>query len=273
MKIYIYPKPIPYQEKELLYMVEGLKRHNIIPKICNNFNPLDIPDLAIFWAHKRDDIIYHMKKHNKPYMVMERGYIGDRFHWTSCGFNGLNGRADFCNEDIKDSYRWDKHFKQYMSEDYIDTSNRSHALVAGQVIGDAALKHVDINRWYIDRIRELNSLGIPVIFREHPQSRLRFIDNSVKYRLDTHVNLEDSLKTAKFTVTFSSNSGVVSILKGIPTLSYDEGSMVYNITDHNVNLIRTRDRQEWANKIAWTQWCPDEIKSGETWNHLKQKFN
>lgn len=273
MKIYCYCTPDSHQFYQINNMIEGLRKHNLKPIIKHQFSSRDIPDLAITWAHKRDDLINCMTSNNNPYLVMERGYVGDRFKWTSCGFNGLNGRADFCNNHITDSSRWNTHFKQYMTDSYKDTSKGEYALVIGQVIGDAALKHVNIFDWYTERIKELNSLGIPVLFREHPLNKKDFVRFNLKYQTDTNEYLEDSLSKAKFVVTFSSNSGVVSVLNGVPVLTYDQGSMVYNITGHSINSIINPDRQDWANKIAWCQWSEDEIRSGEAWEHLRLKIS
>jgi len=272
MKIYCYCTPGSHQLYQVNNMISGMNKHNIYPVIKQHFEYSDIPDLAVTWGHKRDDLIRGMSSNNKPYLVMERGYVGDRFKWTSCGFNGLNGRADFVNSNTTDCFRWDKHFQRYMSPSYRDTSRGEYALVIGQVIGDAALKHVNIMDWYADRIQELNELGIPVVFREHPLNKQNFTRFNLKYKVDTNEALEDSLSKAKFVVTFSSNSGVVSVLNGVPTVTYDQGSMVYAITGHDIDSIIAPDRQDWAHKIAWCQWSENEIVSGEAWEHLKGKL-
>ena len=45
-------------------------------------------DLAIFWGHRRNDVISRQRAAGAHYLVLERGYVGDRFLWTSARFDG-----------------------------------------------------------------------------------------------------------------------------------------------------------------------------------------
>ena len=203
---------------------------------------------------------------------MERAYIGERHHWVSLGYDGLNGRADFCNQDITSSKRWDKYFLDYIKPQR--TYKNGYALVIGQVPGDASHKHININKWYETTIRSLNKKGVPVVFRAHPLARQNNVWQpaaDLQFKYDKNPSLEASLKGARCCVTFSSNSGVISMLEGVPTVAYDEGSMVYNIAENDLNNIdNTPDRTDWARKLAYCQWLPAELESGEAWEHLKQ---
>jgi hypothetical protein len=272
IKISFAVRPTGHQIRYASLLAAGMRKHGY-----NNIhigNPLTQEqidsDLLIFWAAKRDSVIKSRKQQGKRTLIMERAYIGDRFDWMSLGYDGLNGRADFCNKG-KDGTRWNKYFSQYMLP--WKENNGKYALVVGQVLGDAAVRHVNIQDWYKKTISELNALGYEVVFREHPQNKMKWTNNSssLKYTLDTNEKLEDTLKDAKCCVTFSSNSGVISVLSGIPTISHDVGSMVYNVSSHSVSQsLITPDRTQWANEIAWCQWLPEELENGEAWEHIKQ---
>jgi hypothetical protein len=75
-------------------------------------------------------------------------------------------------------------------------------------------------------------------------------------------------------VTYSSGSGIDSILKGIPTLSMDPGSFAWDISSRYPNEIETlklaNDNQvkQWLNNLAYSQWTVEEMEEGQPWRHL-----
>lgn len=271
-KITFMIRHVAHQMRYARGLAEGMKRHGYTNvAIYESMLPdaLD-SDLLVFWNAKSTSIMNNQRSRGKRSLIMERAYIGDRFNWMSLGYDGLNGRADFCNAG-KDSTRWNKHFSQYIQPwNYDSVIDGRYALVIGQVLGDAAVKHIDIQEWYHKVIKELNNQGHQVLFRNHPSSKIKWNgDTSLNYHVDTNEHLEDSLKYAKFTVTFSSNAGVISALHGVPVVAYDIGSMVYKIATHDVKQeIIIPNRTSWASEIAWCQWLPEELENGDAWDHL-----
>src|SRR5690606_28831613 len=52
-------------------------------------------DLLVLWGVRRRDWIARQKAAGGEVCILERGYLGDRFFWTSVSFGGeLNGRAE-----------------------------------------------------------------------------------------------------------------------------------------------------------------------------------
>lgn len=250
---------------------DGIKHfENINAEIVNT---IDKPvDLLVLWGHRQSHIIDIQRKDNKPYLVMERAYLKDRFKWVSLGFNGLNNRADFCNSDITTSDRWNEHFSDCI-QDWQDVSDRDTILVIGQVKGDAAHNHIDIVEWYREAISYYNKAGYNVRFRAHPLDRDDVIKKlkrmSLKFEIDTNKSLEDNFSNVRATVSYNSNASLLSVLAGIPTVTCDIGAMAYDVTSHDFNDIDYKpDRTDWCNKLAYTQWLPEEILSGKAWIHL-----
>lgn len=259
----------------------GLSKHNIknvtiinSKKIHTNElkKTINEYDLIIGWGVK--SMIYKFcQSYNKDFLVLERGYLLDRYKWTSCGYNGLNNHANFYNQNI-DSTRWNNVFSHQMSLlDWSDSGE--YALIAGQVKRDASVKHLSIYNIYQNLIKELNTMNIPVVFRPHPLEKYKHLNDitNLKFTYDKNHTLEDTLKKARFTITINSNAGVISLTKGIPVISLDNKSMVYDYSSHSIfsNLIYP-DRLPWCHRMAYTQWSFGEIKNGETWNHLKQRY-
>ena len=262
-----------HQSQHSSMFLEGLQLDSsvsaeIVPAINSSV------DLAVLWGHRQIQIINNQRKNNKPYLVMERAYMGDRFDWVSLGFNGLNGRADFCNHDIISSSRWDKYFSQYLKP-WKDIDRTKPVLVIGQVTGDAAHSHIDIHQWYRDTIKYYNDNKISVIFRPHPLGKDDIIQylKGLTFKLDTNSTLEETFKEIRAVISLNSNSSVLSVLEGIPTVTCDIGAMAYDVTSHDLSDIEyTPDRTKWCNQLAYTQWTPDEIRSGVAWQHLKKFF-
>jgi hypothetical protein len=215
------------------------------------------------WGYRQHHIMDAQKKKGRHFLVMERGYIGDRFQWTSLGFNGLNGRAQFPR--IHDGgRRWHKHFRQFLNP-WRAPIVSNLAVIMGQVPGDAALEGVDFPLWVMTTAGHLKAKGFSVAFRPHPnpRSKLRSVAN-IKTLEGT---LENALNQAALVVTYNSNSGVDAVLAGTPVFAADPGSMVYELSN-GLNKVQP-DRTRWTQKMAYTQWLPEEIESGDAWAALK----
>lgn len=263
MKIHVYKRNLKSGavSPHILAAIEGFKRHGLSPIIKMPGAP-EPCDLAVMWGVKKKP---EMSSGQRA-LILERGYIGDRFSWTSMGFDGLNGLADFCNSNSP-AWRFNelfsKHLKPWRGHD------GDYVLVMGQVEGDASLANVRINDWYRTVALKLKHAGIPAYFRNHPLNMHRpTIPNLPSISPD--ISLEDSMRDAMWVVTYNSNSGVDAMMAGIPAVSCDEGSMIWNIGGRNPVLRpQMLDRTQWARNLAFCQWSLDEIRKGIAWDHLK----
>ena len=237
----------------------GLKRHGVSVDVRPPGNPAPC-DLAVVWGVRKA----REMESGRRALVLERGYVGDRMGmWTSVGFDGLNGRADFRNAGM-DSARWDRLFAPYMSEGFEEGSG-DYVLVMGQVDGDAALRGMSVERWARSVVAEIRRHGLPVRFRPHPKGRPVNAGCEV-----AGGSLSEALGRAMWAVTYNSNSGVDAILQGVPAVSMDPGSMVWSVTGRTSYQAPPQpDRSVWASEIAWTQWSLEEIRRGDAWDHLR----
>ena len=68
---------------------------------------------------------------------------------------------------------------------------------------------------------------------------------------------------------------MTAVFTGIPvyvseaSLSFDVGNSSYE----NINSPEMPDRQQWANKLAYTEWWPDEIEQGTPWQRIKKRLD
>ena len=74
---------------------------------------------------------------------------------------------------------------------------------------------------------------------------------------------------AKCVITYTSNAAVDAVMAGIPAITHHDGSMARAVSSHNIEHALFRpDRTEWGSRLAYCQWLPDEIASGEAIAHI-----
>ena len=247
-------------------MAEGLRRHGVeVVEGLLGGEPLRA-DFSVCWGWRAQQ-----RALPGPTLVLERGYLGDRMSWTAAGWNGLNGRADFCLDGLTDGeldQRWGQHWSDEMIQPW--QTGGEYALLVGQVRGDASVEGVDLPQWYLDMAAALRRAypDRPVMFRRHPHpSAAR---DAVPGLRNLDGTLEDALADAAMVVTYSSNVGVLAALAGVPVVATDRGSMARDAASHEVGRIRYPDRARWARRLAWCQWTLPEIERGDAWDHLRR---
>lgn len=252
-----------HQVESCTRFARGLERHGVAAAIRSNREVVEA-DLAVLWGHRQNHIFRAQQRSGGHYLVMERGYIGDRFLWTSLGFDGLNGRAKF--PEIDDGLeRWNKHFAGFLKP--WRESHTNIAVIMGQCRGDASLKGIDFQKWAAKTAVDLTLHKFMPVFRPHPGD-----DNLQVTGVRTlSGTLQGALDQAALVVTYNSNSGVDAILDGRPTYAEDQGSMIYDIALKDFAL-RVPNRIPWTKKMAYTQWLPEEIENGDAWAALRTVF-
>lgn len=193
-------------------------------------------------------------------LVMERGYLGDRFEWYSLGWNGLNGRAEFRSPAVSGRFAANFTLQPWRDGD--------HILIAGQVPGDMSLQGRNLLPWYRDVATQARQWGMRIVFRRHPEVAKRgFQAAPYGAHLSTGSLLED-LARAHLCITWNSNTAVDAVVAGVPAVTMDQGSMAWDVTGHAVMDRLLPDRDAWADRVASCQWKLDEIASGEPFRHV-----
>lgn len=245
---------------------KGLVQYDIYAeKYKPGDRPLDI-NLGVVWGVNNRSLIEHFIKNHIDYLVLERGYIGDRMEYTSCGFNGLNGRADFVSKNVDDK-------RIYHIERYIQPPRKSrgeYILINGQIASDASVKAIGFNKWLQETHSSIAKItDRKVYYRPHPLDVEPFIPDGLDV-IDG--NLQDAMGNAHCVVTLNSNSAVDATVAGIPSITMDKGSMAYKVTKHQISDIincKVLHRNNWLREMSYCQWTINEMRSGQAWNHLR----
>ena len=227
-------------------------------------------DLLVLWGVRNRPAIEGQIRRGGEVCVLERGYLGDRFAWTSVSFGGgLNGRAEFRGVS-SDPERLERHFPGMLQP---WTHRDGYALLIGQVPGDMSLASVDGNLlgWYEAAWKALDARGYDVRFRPHPVAVQRSRKLAAPAGIPTiGGTLSEAVAGAAVVVTFNSNAGVEAVFAGTPTIAVDCGSMAWPVTAHALDAEPERpDRTAWAAELAWKQWRLDELASGECWERVR----
>lgn len=233
----------------------GLRRHGWSVSILPRPEPCD---LLVMWGVRREEIIRRQLRDGGEVCILERGYLGDRFQWTSVSFGGgLNGRGRF-HGPFEDGSRFEAHFAPLMRD---WTHRDGPAVIMGQVPADMSLKGLDPFALWIGAARDLAEQGVDVRFRGHPKANGFGLPGVERIGGD----LAEVLGRAGLVVTINSNAGVDAVMAGVPTITMDERAMAWPVTGHRVDEVIRPDRLAWARAMAWKQWRLDEMASGDCW--------
>jgi len=208
-----------------------------------------------------------LRQRGHEVLVVERGYLGDRFKWLALGWNGLNGKADFRLPSKVDAEKFNRHFRQFMKP---WKSGGDYVLIMGQVPGDMSIEGVAMNQWYVSAASEMEArFGLPVYIRPHPAAVQRRIWTRIQGIPELKGTLDEAFARARCVVTYNSNSGTDAVMAGVPVIMQDRGGMAWPVSAQGLNAdIITPDRGAWAERLSWCQWNDDELSSGAAWHNV-----
>jgi len=221
------------------------------------------------------------QKKNKPVIVLEVGGIKRNETWK-IGINGVNREADFANQEY-DNERWKKFNIPLMP--WKQTGD--NIIICGQHHNSHQWRNnPSMVKWWdqqVDNLRQYTNK--PIIIRPHPRNTVGGFNAKKWPNVKTVMPIRDlktyddtdfqtHLKSAWAVINYSSNPAMQAVFAGIPvfvseaSLSYDVG----NSTLSNINNPNMPDRQDWVNKLAYTEWWIDEIEQGTPWKRIKKRL-
>ena len=244
-------------------------------------------DVAVIWSvlwqgrmAKYRYIWDSYRNQNKPVVVVEVGGIKRNETWK-IGINGINREADFAN-DVVDGERWKKF--NVTIQPWRQTGE--DIIICGQHTSSHQWRNnPPMSDWFHQQITEIRRFtDRPITIRPHPRNHVTipvsaYKDVKIVRPLPDRSTYEDTdlserLKSAWAVVSHSSNPAMTAVFSGIPvyvseaSLSYDVGNKNYA----NINNPDMPDRQQWANKLAYTEWWPEEIEQGLPWKRIKKQL-
>jgi len=284
MKISVYTKFGPNNSKKVFNaFIESLEKAGEEIQINEDKNS----DIVVIWSvlwqgrmigYKR--IWDECQLKNKPVVVLEVGGI-KRNETFKVGINGVNREADFANQPVDDK-RWKKlniELKPWQS-----TGNT--IIICGQHHRSHQWRNnPSMNLWFEQQINEIRKYtNRPILVRPHPRNPIgldikKWKNVSYKppqrdYNTIDDTDFKETLKHTWAVINYSSNPAMIAVFNGIPVF-VSEQSLCYDVGNINISKINNPvmpNRNEWANKLAYTEWTTNEIKQGLPWGRIKKRL-
>jgi hypothetical protein len=208
---------------------------------------------------------------------------------------GVNGFLNNSGLFYQGNYPQDRLEQLGISWNGWQNNKDGHIVLMLQLPGDASLRGINIYEWTEYCIKKIRSFSNrKIVIRTHPAHNIkesdefyRFIienlilvkDNNIEISLSKEKSLDNDLKGAYCTVTYSSGSGIDSIMKGIPTIAMDPGNFAWNVSSRypneveNLKLADAEEITQWLSNLAYSQWTVEEMEQGKPWLHLLPIIN
>lgn len=151
----------------------------------------------------------------------------------------------------------------------IDYEKNTYGLVLGQVPGDRShggMPAHELLKTYESLIKGLRELGLTPIYRPHPGADWVTPLNAI---IAPHFTLEKLASRCRVVTTLSSNSGLDCLIEGAPAVSLLQSHwtpLAAPWPAQGLNELQcpsAEERQEYLAQLAYAQWTPDEMKSGQ----------
>lgn len=292
--------PSDKEKKELMKSIakDLGRRRKVEYEYADKYNKCDVavflgswkPDRSRTWHETRTSVA----REAPIFVCIETPLLGrkmfERSQHHRVGINGFLNRDAYWGED-KDypSDRFDKlgiTYNGWKSKEKLGDK----IIVALQLAGDASLRNNDINQWCIDTVDEIREYtDRPIEIRTHPGVSEKGMGNhedlfkhfafgnyqNVNFVNGREISWEEHLKQAKVVVAYTSGLSIDAVLEGYPVIACDEGNFAWNVCERKIKNIEDpytapeSEVRQWLYNLAYCQWTPEEMETGECWNHLR----
>lgn len=221
-------------------------------------------DAAVIWSvlwHGRmksnQKVWNHYRSQNKSVIVLEVSCLR-RDHTWKIGINGINLGSYFVPNNVDNTRATQlsiqlKPWRQ-QGNNIIICSQHGHS---HQWRDQPAM-----DQWIRNTITEIRQYtDRPIIVRPHPRFPVNIKNLNVE---SSTVPFKQDLLNAWAVINWNSNTGIESIIEGIPSFVGPESLArpVANLNLSQINDPVMPDRTQWINKLAWTEWTTEEMANG-----------
>jgi hypothetical protein len=260
-------------------------------------------DVAVMfgsWKPERSNIHHIVRcsiaEESPAFICIETPLLGRRVFeenkYQRVGVNGFLNRAALFGEER--DYPDDRLKQLGINYQGWKRNKGDKIVIALQIAGDASLRNNDINEWCRDTVKTLRTYtDRPIEIRTHPGVSAKGWGNHEElfkeflfgnYKNISFVNgrdvpWEDQILNAYCIVAYTSGLSIDAVVNGVPVIACDEGNFAWNVGEkklsniENLKLVSDADVHQWLKNLAYCQWTPKEMGSGQCWEHLKSSIN
>lgn len=295
----IYHCTVPNQKSQekldlLKYFSEGVARAGDTAVDCHslNYSPSDVAVIQGWISNEtarphltlRNTVIQQQLRQGKRVVAVDSNLFlyantSNPLHYLRYSFNGVfPNTGTYCDTD-PDPTRWQKISSDLniSLKDYRTQGN--HVLLLLQRNGGWSMGQFDVVEWCNRTITQLRQhTDRPIVVRAHPGDKharnyvSRVTGKNVT--LSTNANLIDDLKGAWAAVNHNSSPVVAAAIEGYPIFVTDPAKSqcqeIANTDLAQIECPQLPDRQKWVERLAMSHWKFDELRSGQTWQHMRK---
>jgi hypothetical protein len=288
------PKKSPQKVEVLTRFINGV---NLAGDrgIAHSGSNLIRADVAIIqgWVHEGSANSPHLlvrkhvaeNKHNRHTIIVDSNLFNYKdknhpIHYSRYSMDGVfPTTGNYFWKDV-DPQRW-KQISRDLGLSLKDWRPQgNHILICTQRNGGWSMKGIPVLQWLDTVVREIKKYSDrPIIVRGHPgdkQAQRYLQDKPGMYKISKNPHILDDFKNAWAVVNYNSTPAVAASIEGIPAFVTDpnpQTSQAYDVANFDLSKIENpdfKDRQSWVEKISMCHWHFDEVKNGDTWNHIKK---
>jgi len=249
---------------------------------------LDSYDLIFSWTIQSTNLLKYIYDNKKKFIFFEEPVFNRDIYKSTESQNffrcmthnqlGNNFISKYNNNRIRKNFLINQSFFSFKK------SLGDCILIINQKTNDLSSLSNIPHEWVINITRSLNKIGdFKILVRDHPlqleENKLALksaIKDFKNVKLSSNKYIEEDLKVSKAVITFSSSSAVDALLHGIPVITCDPGSFVYEICEHSIDKIysiKYPDNDEilkLSSAISNSHFSKLDIMNGECWKTIKQ---
>lgn len=253
-------------------MREGLHRHGIEAEVYTRWKGTPSGDVAIAYGWKHEDVFRVYKAAGAQFAYFDMGYFnrrpsrdkgGSREGHHRLAVNGWDTAATMVRGCPSD--RWDALEIEVRPDRPNDGAGA--VLVAGMSAKAAGTHGFKPEQWETETLARVRAAG----------GGFEIIDRPKPANLDTAEPIEAVLNRCALVITHHSNVAVDGLVLGVPCYARKGVGMLVSLSDYispTGGLMwkpspPIAERRALLADVAYAQWTPDEMRSGEAWAHLR----
>jgi hypothetical protein len=230
-------------------------------------------DVAVIWSVLWNGKMYRNKSvwdtyrsSNRSVVVLEVGGL-KRDHTWKIGVNGIN-KGNFFVSPGQDSTR-----RRLLNLELAPWKTQGqNILICTQHEKSLQWKsNPKTAEWAEATVLEIKKYSNrPIVLRAHPRCPFNFDYKKHSVLKSFSKDFYSELSNAWSVITWNSNPGIESVIRGIPTL-VDKSSLAWPVSIQHISKIENPelvDREQWLNDLAWTEWTAKEMEQGIPQEHL-----
>ena len=256
-------------------MAEGITRcgDDVVNIKAEFYNGVDC-DGAVHYglrAQNRDAFIAYKKANFSVYIDL--GYWGRREGGTNQGFHKMAVNSRHPDKYFMKVDHPSDRFNHFGLAIKPWQKNGKHILVAGMGAKAALIEGFKAGDWEDAAVKEIRRYSDrPIVYRPKPSW-----SDPIKIRgttfSDRRQRLQEVFQDCYAVVSHHSNVCVEALLEGIPVFCYHGVAREMGLRELALidSPLYPDNRLQWASNIAYTQWRPEEMATGDPWRLLKDE--